>query len=215
MRIVYLHGFASSPQSNKSQYFCRRFGELGIRCEIPRLDRGNFRDLTVTGQMEVIDKAVRAETVTLMGSSMGGYLAALYASGHANVERLVLLAPAFQFSSRWRSRFSEAEFEEWRRTGERGFFHYAYKGERPLGYRFVEDAVQYVDEPDFAQPALILHGSRDEVVPVEVSEKFADTHKNVQLKVVPSGHELTDVLELLWDETARFLWPEAGDFQIR
>lgn len=204
-RIVYLHGFASSPQSNKAQFFARRFAELGVACDVPRLDRGNFEALTVTGQLEVVDQAVGEETVILMGSSLGGYVAAIYAARHKNIERMILLAPALQFPSRWRNRFTAAEFEEWRRTGSREFFHYAYGENRPLGYRFVEDAVQYEDQPDFTQPALILHGSRDDVAPVEVSEKFAASHRNARLKIVPSGHELTDVLETLWAETAGFL----------
>jgi uncharacterized protein len=205
MRVVYLHGFASSPQSSKSQFFCGRFGELGIPCEIPQLDRGKFEDLTLSNQLAVVDQAVRGEPVVLMGSSLGGYLAALYAGRHKNVERMVLLAPAFQFSSRWRNRYSAEEFDEWRRTGTREFYHYKFQANRPLGYQFVEDSVQYDDEPDFAQPALILHGSRDEMVPVEVSEKFAASHANVRLKIVESGHALTDVLETLWTETAAFL----------
>jgi uncharacterized protein len=206
MRVVYLHGFASSPQSTKSQFFCQRFAELGVPCEIPWLDQRNFQALTVTGQLAVIDQAVGDETVTLMGSSLGGYLAALYAGRHKNVERLILLAPAFQFPSRWRQRFSPDEFEQWRRAGGRDFYHYAYQSERTLGYQFVADAVKYEDEPDFAQPALILHGSNDEVVPVEVSEKYAAGHGNVRLKIVPSNHALTDVLEILWTETAAFLF---------
>jgi uncharacterized protein len=204
-RIVYLHGFASSPLSTKSQYFRRRFAELGVPFEIPQLDRGDFEGFSVSGAMEVIDEAVRGENVTLMGSSLGGYLAALYASRHSKVERLVLLAPAFQFPTRWRNRFTAKEFEEWKRAGKRNFFHYAYVADRPLGYQFVQDAVQYEDEPDFAQPALILHGARDEMVPVEVSEQFAAHHPNAIFEVVPSDHALTDVLDFLWAKTVVFL----------
>ncbi len=105
-RIVHLgNGFASGPQSSKAQFFRARFEELGVPFEIPQLDEGNFETLTVSGQLAVIDRAVRGEPVTLMGSSLGGYLAALYASRHPNVEKLVLLAPAFQFPSRWRKRY--------------------------------------------------------------------------------------------------------------
>jgi uncharacterized protein len=225
-RIVYLHGFASGPMSNKAQFFRARFEELGVPVEIPQLDEGNFEALTVSGQLAVIDRAVQkcmvgqgasppaksrdpvtpGDRVTLMGSSLGGYLAALYASRYPeNVDRLVLLAPAFQFPSRWRKRFAGAELAEWKRTGRKNFYHYSFKGDRPLGYRFVEDSVQYEDEPDFRQPALILHGTRDDVVPAEVSEQFALQHPNVRVCLVDSGHELTDVLDKLWLETASFL----------
>jgi pimeloyl-ACP methyl ester carboxylesterase len=222
MRIVYLHGFASGPLSNKAQFFRARFEELGVPVEVPRLDEGDFETLTVTSQLGVIDRAVRSGDplgiwqaarppapqgpVTLIGSSLGGYLAALYASRHPeNVDRLVLLAPAFQFPSRWRKRFAGQELAEWQRTGRKNFYHYSFKGDRPLGYQFVEDAVQYEDEPDFGQPALIFHGTRDDVVPAEVSEQFALHHPNVRVCLVESGHELTDVLDKLWLETAAFL----------
>lgn len=205
MRVVYLHGFASSPLSTKAQFFARKFDLNGVKCDIPQLDAGNFEGLTVSGQLRVIEDAVAGETVTLMGSSLGGYLAALFAARNKNVDRLVLLAPAFQFPSRWRNRFTVAELADWKSTGSRPFFHFGYKAERPLGYRFVEDAVQYEDDPDFSQPALVVHGSHDDVVPVEASESFAKSHPNVQLRVIESGHELTDSLDRLWYETAMFL----------
>ncbi|HLX45370.1 MAG TPA: YqiA/YcfP family alpha/beta fold hydrolase [Bryobacteraceae bacterium] len=202
-RIVYLHGFASSPLSTKSQFFKNKFA--GFPFDIPELDEGNFQAMTVSRQLGVVERAVHGDPVILMGSSLGGYLAALYAARHTNVDRLVLLAPAFQFPSRWRARYSSAELDDWEKTGARDFYHYAYKQNRPLGYQFVRDALQFEDEPDFHQPALVLHGLGDEVVPPTVSEQFAGHHPNVTLRLVESGHELTDQLELLWAETAMFL----------
>ena len=204
-RVVYLHGFASSPLSTKAQFFARRFADLGVACDIPQLDEGNFETLTVSGQLRVLDQAVHGDRVILIGSSLGGYLSALYAARHSTVEKVVLMAPAFQFPSRWRSRFSAEEFAEWKSRGSRPFFHYGYKEDRALGYGFVEDAMRYEDEPDFRQPGLILHGSLDDVVPLEASETFARSHPNVRLCVLHSGHELTDVMERMWNETAKFL----------
>jgi predicted esterase YcpF (UPF0227 family) len=100
-RIVYLHGFASGPSSKKARFFRERFAELGIGLEVPDLAEGKFEQLTITGQLQVIERTCRGEAVSLIGSSMGGYLAALYAAGHAEVERLVLMAPAFSFPTRW------------------------------------------------------------------------------------------------------------------
>jgi len=204
MKIIYLHGFASGPQSSKAQFFRARFEQRGVPFEIPLLDQGNFEELTVSGQLGVIDRAVHGEQVVMMGSSLGGYLAALYASRHPNVEKMVLLAPAFQFPSRWRKRYAP-DMEEWKRRGVKPFYHYAFQAERPLSYRFVVDAVQYEDEPDAVQPALILHGTRDDVVPAQVSLDFAGRHPDATVRLLASGHELTDVLETLWNETAAFL----------
>ena len=100
-QFVYLHGFASSPQSSKAQYFRKQFEEKGLTLEIPALDGGDFTHLTITGQLKLVDAAVAGRPTILFGSSLGGYLAALYAARHANIEKLVLLAPAFRFPSRW------------------------------------------------------------------------------------------------------------------
>jgi pimeloyl-ACP methyl ester carboxylesterase len=205
MRIVYLHGFASSPQSGKARFFAEKFAALGVPFTAPQLDEGNFEGLTITGQLKVVERAVGDQPVVLMGSSLGGYLAALFAARSVQVEKLVLLAPAFQFPTRWRARYSPHELELWRKRGTIPFFHYGFKEERGLGFQIVEDAGKFEDEPAFRQPALVLHGTRDEVVPAELSRAFAEGHPNVTLRLVESGHELTDVLDELWTETARFL----------
>src|SRR5438128_2592048 len=101
-RILYLHGFASGPASKKARYFRDRFAERGVSIEIPDLAAGDFDHLTITGQLGVIERAVHDEPVCLIGSSLGGYLAALYASQHQEAERLVLMAPAFNFVAGWR-----------------------------------------------------------------------------------------------------------------
>lgn len=203
--VVYLHGFASSPSSSKAVFFRSRFAERGVDVEIPQLDQGNFTGLTITGQLKVIADTVGDRRAILMGSSLGGYLAALFASRHESIEKLVLLAPAFQFPQRLRERYKPEELTEWKAQGSVPVFHYGYKEEIPLGYQFLEDSSRYEDEPEFNQPALILHGLRDPVVPAEVSQRYAARRPNVTLQLLDSGHELTDVLEALWAATARFL----------
>ncbi|MEI9813197.1 MAG: alpha/beta fold hydrolase [Acidobacteriota bacterium] len=113
----------------------------------------------------------------LFGSSLGGYLAALYAARHADsIEKLVLLAPAFQFPSRWRKRYTPEELDRWRREGFAEVFHYGENRVMRLGYQLMEDSIQYEDEPDARQPTLIFHGTKDDVVPYEISEAFCVSH---------------------------------------
>jgi len=210
--IVYLHGFASSPNSGKAQFFRRKFAAAGVPMEIPQLDEGNFEGLTISGQLKVIERAIAGKPAILMGSSLGGYLAALYSARHPEIERLVLLAPAFQFPRRWRARYSADEAEDWKRNGSVPVFHYGDGRERHLGYQFVEDSAQYEDEPVFSQPALIMHGLRDTVVPSSISSAYAEVHPNVKLILMESGHELTDVLDPMWTQISNFLAvPESID----
>jgi len=209
-RIVYLHGFASSPLSSKAQFFRRKFASAGISMEIPQLDERRFEGLTISGQLAVIDRAVGGQPAILMGSSLGGYLAALYASTHPEIERLVLLAPAFQFPRRWQERFSP---EDWKREGFISVFHYGDGRERRLGHQFVEDAAKYEDEPEFPQPALIFHGVHDDVVPAALSSVYAAHHPNVRLVLLESGHELTDVMDLMWEQVSDYLAIPETPFQ--
>jgi pimeloyl-ACP methyl ester carboxylesterase len=213
MRVVYLHGFASSPSSSKARFFKRQFAEAGVQTDVPQLDSGNFRLLTITGQLAVVDRSVQeameqsipGEPLVLMGSSLGGYLAALYAARHREIHRVILLAPAFHFPSRFLARFTQEELDHWKHHGSISIFHYGFGEERPLSYQIVEDAAQYEDEPSFSQPALILHGHHDSVVPAELSEKYARNHPNVRLRLLDSGHELTGVLHPMWKEVKDFL----------
>jgi hypothetical protein len=204
-RYIYLHGFASSPQSGKARFFHRQFAAKGIPLEIPELDQGDFTGLTVSGQLALIERVAGESPVTLIGSSLGGYLAALYAARHRSVQKLVLMAPALQFPRRFRERYAPADMADWKRLGMVSVYHYGYEENRPLGFQLVEDASKYEDEPEFSQAALILHGIHDDVVPVDLSRSFAARHDNVRLRELESGHELTNVIEDLWIETERFL----------
>jgi len=198
MRVVYLHGFASSPQSGKAQFFKRKLTEQGIDVEIPRLDAGDFERLSITGQLKVVDQTVASQPTVLFGSSLGGYLAALYAARHPEIERVVLLAPAFQFPSRWRQRYSAADLAGWKQAGTVPVYHYGENREMRLGYQLIEDSANYEEEPDVQQPTLIFHGTKDDVVPATVSQTFSANHPNAELHLMNSGHELTDVLDPMW-----------------
>jgi pimeloyl-ACP methyl ester carboxylesterase len=203
MRLLYLHGFASGPSSRKASFFKEQLERQGISLDTPDLAQGAFRNLTLTGQLEVIDRRVGGNPVYLIGSSLGGYLAALYAARHRSVSGLILLAPAFRFRKHWVEVMDSGAFSRWQETGETMVYHYGERREMPLGYQFMQDAEKYDGCPDFSQPALIFHGTGDTVVPIQYSEDFAARHANVELVRLQSGHELTDVLDDIWAKA----WP--------
>jgi pimeloyl-ACP methyl ester carboxylesterase len=202
--FLYLHGFASSPASQKARFFRERLEAEGCRVEVPDLTEGDFENLTITRQLRVIEKAAAGRRVALIGSSLGGYLAALYAARHPETDRLLLLAPAFGFARRWAGALG-AELEEWKQKGSKMFFHYGERRYRPVSYRLIEDGLQYEDFPAASQPTLIFHGLRDSVVRPEWSLEFARNRPNVQVELVDSDHELLDSLELIWQRARNFL----------
>src|ERR1700761_5244732 len=103
LRVLYLHGFASSPASRKGQFLSAKFSSRGLQLELPDLADGDFEHLTVTRQLQILERLLDGTPAALIGSSLGGYLAALYASTHPEILRLVLLAPAFDFRQLWLS----------------------------------------------------------------------------------------------------------------
>jgi pimeloyl-ACP methyl ester carboxylesterase len=206
LRVLYLHGFASGPSSGKAQFFRARFAERGVELEIPNLVEGDFENLTITGQLGVIQRTARGEPVVLMGSSMGGYLAALYASKHSEVSKLVLMAPAFHFPQRWPEELGPEKTRHWRETGRLEVYHYAENRPAYVGWGLIKDGLNYDPVPHFTQPALIFHGTDDSVVPAAYSEDYASNHANVKLRLIKSDHQLSDVTQVMWEETAAFLF---------
>ena len=208
-RIVYLHGFASGPTSSKARFFRQRLEAAGACVDVPDLADGDFEHLSISGQLDVVERAAKPrgypEPVSLMGSSMGGYLAALYAARHGEVCRLVLLAPAFGFARRWPERLGADQVAHWHSTGTIPIFHYGENRIRKLSYGLLEDGARYEDYPDFHQPALIFHGAHDDVVPAGYSREFAATHPNAILELVDSGHDLLNALDFMAPRVEEFL----------
>lgn len=204
-RVVYIHGFASGPQSSKARYFRALLQGAGASVDVPDLADGDFEHLTIAGQLAVIDRFAGGEPVSLIGSSLGGYLAALYAARHSEVQRVVLLAPAFGFAHRWPERLGQAQMAAWRRNGAIEVFHYADGRTRKIGYQLIADGERFEPDPDFGQPALIFHGAHDDAVPVGYSENFAAAHPNVTLEVLDDGHELHKTLDYIGPKVLRFL----------
>ena len=205
-RYIYLHGFASGPGSKKARYFAARFQELGLELHVPDLAEGRFETLTLTGQLKVVERAADGAPVVLIGSSLGGYLAALYAARHADVKQIVLIAPGFGFARRWPQTLGANTLAEWERAGHLNFYHYGAGKELPLGYQLISDGLTYEDYPAVTQPCLIFHGKNDDVVPAGWSAEFAQGKPNVELLLEESDHELLNILEPMWLRMQQFLF---------
>lgn len=192
-RMLYLHGFGSGPDSRKAQDLAERFAASGAALEVPDLNGGEFERLTISGQLERVEQAVGRGPVCLIGSSLGGYVAALYAARHPEVTRLVLLAPAFGFARIYLNTIGPDLAREGERTGWLPVY------ERRVWWRLIEDARRYEEFPDVTQPAVIIHGLRDEVVPPESSREFVRRHPQVRLQLVDDDHELLASVDAIWD----------------
>ncbi len=211
--VVYLHGFASAPSSTKAQFFKRKLSSLGIETHIPDLNHPNFETLTLSSQLSVVNETIELAShgddrpLLLFGSSMGGLLATMSSQSLSHVSALVLLAPGFGLPRRWSEMLGTDGLEDWKRTGSRTVFHHGASKELQLQYDFITDAMQYqTDEFTVTRPTLVFHGTKDDIVPVSESKRFAEINPDtVTLHLLDDGHELIEPLEHMWSVTDKFL----------
>ncbi len=206
MNTIYLHGFASSPNSTKARYLADRFAQAGLSLTIPDLNQGDFSHLTLTRQIHQVEALLTDDPTALIGSSLGGLVSAWVAERHPQVQQLVLLAPAFQFLANWLPRLGEQTLQAWQQSGVLPVYHYSEKQPLPLHYEFVTDAAQYDDTTlQRPVPTLILHGVDDEVVPIVASQSYANSRPWVKVQPLDSDHSLGSVLPDLWQAIQGFL----------
>lgn len=215
---IYLHGFASSPDSTKAKYFRDRFYSLGIDLKTPDLNQKDFSHLTLTRQLDQIEteflQAPSSESVenlknlgevTIIGSSFGGLTAAWLAQRQLSIKQIVLLAPAFQFLSHWLPQLGQQQLEKWQSEKYLPVYHYGEQRYLPLNYEFVADMAQYPEEKLMRSvPTLILHGKHDTIVPIQASRSFLDNRPWVKLIELEDDHSLGNVLAEIWEAMQKF-----------
>jgi len=208
MRVVYLHGFASSPTSSKAAFFASKLALQGIVLETPDLNAPDFSTLTVTRMLLQLGDVIAtgSEPVALIGSSLGGFVAIQGALQHARrVSHLVLLAPAVDFS-RNRMRELGVELEHWKATNQVEVFHYGYGRTMPVHYELYQDARRYdAFRAQLTQPVQVFQGKRDEAVDPASVEEWCGARPNVELHLLDDDHQLLASLDRIWGEAGRFL----------
>ncbi len=206
MQYIYLHGFASSPNSAKANYILERFAKNQIKLEIPDLNCEDFYHLTITRQLKQVASLLEQNgEATIIGSSLGGLTAAHIGEQFLQVKRLVLLAPAFGFLSHWLPTLGSDVIQRWQQEKYLMIHHYGQQQELPLSYDFLTDANKYhevvLQRPI---PTLILHGQHDEVIPIQASRDFAQQRPWVDLIELNSNHTLGNVMMEIWQAIEDF-----------
>ncbi len=200
--IVLCHGMMSAKEGTKQKAFAGAFEESGF--SVLRFDfsfcgesEGRFEEITFAQEVDDLRCAVGwvrrkgGDPVGLLGSSMGGAVAILYASGDSSVKALVTLA-AVGNPAGIADRMEElkSRTREWKEEG------YRLGAEGEPGEPFFLDAGKQdvlAAARRLSVPLLVVHGDADEVVPVE--DAYA-IHENAggpkALKILPGvDHRFT------------------------
>jgi pimeloyl-ACP methyl ester carboxylesterase len=202
--VIYLHGFASSGASGKARYLGERLRARGERFAAPDLNLPDFSTLTITRMIDKVHAMIAAEAqpVTLIGSSLGAFVAVnVAAKWPERVRSLILLAPALDLRD-----LGGEQLQAWRESGQLMVFHFAYGRMIPVHYELYQDAKRYDPmNADVRMPVLVIQGRRDIVVHPATVEAWSRARPNVQLHLLDDDHQLAASLPVIWDLTSRFL----------
>ena len=211
--IIFMHGTLSDKNASKSLFledFCRKnnIGYTAFDFIGHGESSGKYTDGTIgiwfENALEIIDR-VSSLPLILVGSSMGGWIALLAARARPQRIRAVVgLAAAADFTiDVWHS-FSDGQKRE---IAEKGVIYtpngWTEEGD-PWTKRLFDDAEQYLllkgkDSLDIQCPLTLIHGAKDDCVPVETAFKIMDAAKTENVKAVilkNSGHRLSEPNEL-------------------
>jgi uncharacterized protein len=209
MRVLYLHGFASSARSSKAAFFEGKLAGRGVALETPDLNEPDFSTLTISRMVAQVVGAVEqgAGPAALIGSSLGGFVAVQAALQRpATVDRLVLLAPALDFGGNRMRELAGRGFDSWQASNRLDVFHYGYGRVVPVHYELYADASRYDSlDASVTLPIQIFQGRRDAAVDPESVERWAKGRPNVELHMVDDDHQLLASLPFIWGEAERFL----------
>jgi pimeloyl-ACP methyl ester carboxylesterase len=207
--VIYLHGFASSSHSGKATYLGQRLRAAGVDFQAPDLNLPDFSTLTVTRMLEQTRALIgaRREPVTLIGSSLGAFVAVNAAAAWPDtVGRLVLMAPALDFSREGLRGPGGADVGDWKRDGRLNVFHFGYGRVMQIHYELYEDARRYnAMDARLEMPILVFQGRRDSAVDPGTVEAWSRARPNVELHMLDDDHQLTFSLDYIWGEVAAFL----------
>jgi uncharacterized protein len=199
--FILCHGFSSSKESKTYPVLEEKLNSRGIATF--RFDfyghgesEGKFEDITVSEGVDDILQALACmkgkgyKKVGLVGTSYGGLCSIMAAAQSQDVFLLVLKCPVSDFYEVKLERDGKEFIKE---AKQQGYFMYQTReGKRKVNYSFIEDFKHnnaYTAAKKITIPTLIVHGDKDETVPLEQSKKTASIIKDCKLVIVKgAGH---------------------------
>src|SRR5215470_3062992 len=182
--VLYLHGFASSPQGRKIALLRERLEPSGFTIVAPDLNAPSFERLDFEAMVRIALEAAAVHAPSVVVGSSLGALVALAADRRGVDAPLVLLAPALGFGARWTEKLPEAE--------RLPFFHHG-AGEEKLIHRAFFESMAREDasrEPPRSR-VVVLMGRQDESVPYALVEDV--WCRWVATKRLPGGSRFVEV----------------------
>ena len=138
--------------------------------------------------------------VTIVGNSLGSWVAWLVAQEFSIVEELILIAPAFNMMGERARTISKERLHDWHTAGWMPWDDDPLHKDWPLSWKWVEESEAYWAKT-FNNPrpvkTTILHGLQDTVILPEGSKSFVnellrrDPSFPIDLRLIPGDHRLS------------------------
>jgi len=183
-RLLYFHGFASSPASAKITAI-RPMLEPDIELIAPDLNVPSFEELDWNAIVDhVIDIAHAKPPDIIAGSSLGA-LVALSIAQRGIVAPIVLIAPALGIADRWRTLLPAGDPIR--------VFNHARNAEAPIHRKFFEQMFEVrVDAQPPPSRVTVIMGRNDESVPFELVEQ---TWRSWEARGLAPGSKFIEIAE--------------------
>lgn len=208
-QILFITGFLSKRWGNKSKalvQWCEEKG-WGFCCYDVRGfgdSEGRFTDYTLSDWIAdarlVLNMLKDGPPVTIVGNSLGGWIAWLMAQEYPAVEQLVLIAPAFNMMGLRAQSIEPERCHEWHRAGWMPWDDEPAHRDFPLAWKWVEESeALWRTSFDRLRPVKtrILHGLQDAVILPKGSSQFVehllarDPSFPIELNLIPGDHRLS------------------------
>lgn len=208
-QILFLTGFLSKRWGNKSKalaQWCEDRG-WGFCCYDVRgfgESDGSFTDYTLSDWIAdarmVIGMLAEGPPMTIVGNSLGSWIAWMMAQEFSFIDRLVLIAPAFNMMGVRARSISEERRHAWLTAGWMPWDDDDMHRDFPIAWKWVEESEGYWKQRfDGLRrvPTAILHGLQDAVILPQGSSQFVeellaqDSGYPVELHLVPGDHRLS------------------------
>ncbi|MGH7843595.1 MAG: alpha/beta hydrolase [Candidatus Binatia bacterium] len=200
--VILCHGMESNKESEKIVALAEILSENGLltlRFDFACANEssGDFADITYSGEVEDLRAAFDyilqypVRNIGVFGSSMGGTVALLFAGQEEKVAALATLAAPLHPEKITEQILSPDGIDEWQRCG------YVIYHERRINVTLLED-LRTLNVPRTATylrcPTLVIHGDRDETVPVEEGyELFSLLPATKKLSIIQGAdHRFSD-----------------------
>ena len=201
--FVLCHGFSTSKDGRTNsllETFLNDAGRATFRFDFfgHGESGGAFQKITISEAVDDVMKAVEFvrlsgyKKIGLVGSSFGGTACILAASHIGDLTKLALKSPATDYKEILDLKKNGGNLEEWKNRGVISI-QGAYGQNLKLNYSFFEDAQKadgYSAAGQIHIPVLIVHGAKDETVPVEQSLRASRLFKNCRLEILAGADHI-------------------------